>query len=118
MVGWGERRFLCMARSTARGVRRFTGVTSDSPRPRPIDHARQLHPVSDANDGGVQSMSTTSIRRFVGADTDTVVELSLAAWSPVFQSFHAVLGDDLYRRVYPDWRRHQAASVRDALRRN
>jgi ribosomal protein S18 acetylase RimI-like enzyme len=63
-------------------------------------------------------MSAMTIRRFVAGDTDRVVELSLAAWTPVFESFHAVLGDDLYRRVHPDWQHHQAASVRDALERN
>ena len=63
-------------------------------------------------------MSAMTIRRFVAGDTDRVVELSLAAWAPVFESFHAVLGDDLYRRVHPDWQHHQAASVREALERN
>jgi ribosomal protein S18 acetylase RimI-like enzyme len=33
----------------------------------------------------------------------------------VFASFRAVLGDDLYERVHPDWRKDQAASVRAAL---
>jgi ribosomal protein S18 acetylase RimI-like enzyme len=63
-------------------------------------------------------MSATTIRPFVAGDTDRVVELSLAAWAPVFESFHAVLGDDLYRRVHPDWQSHQAAAVRDAVQRN
>jgi ribosomal protein S18 acetylase RimI-like enzyme len=60
----------------------------------------------------------TTIRRFEAADTDRVVELSLAAWQPVFASFHSILGDRLYRRVHPDWRNDQAAAVRDALEDN
>jgi ribosomal protein S18 acetylase RimI-like enzyme len=59
-------------------------------------------------------MSTT-IRRYTPADADRVVELSLAAWQPVFASFREILGDDLYERVHPDWETAQAASVRDAL---
>ncbi len=59
-------------------------------------------------------MSTT-IRRSTADDSDRIVELSLAAWRPVFESFQAVLGDDLYRRVHPDWLTDQAASVRHAL---
>lgn len=47
-----------------------------------------------------------------------VVELSLEAWAPVFDSFRRMLGEELYRRVHPDWKLHQAASVRDALERN
>jgi len=63
-------------------------------------------------------MSPTSIRRYVAGDCSRVVELSLDAWAPVFDSFRAMLGDDLYRRVHPDWRTDQAASVREALERN
>jgi len=61
---------------------------------------------------------TTAIRPFTPADAGRVVELSLAAWAPVFASFRDILGDDLYERVHPDWRVAQAASVRDALGRN
>jgi ribosomal protein S18 acetylase RimI-like enzyme len=52
------------------------------------------------------------------AHTDRVVELSLHAWAPVFASFKAVMGERLYERVHPDWRRDQAESVRAALRAN
>lgn len=62
-------------------------------------------------------MSTT-IRPFTPADADRVVELSLAAWEPVFASFRDVFGGDLYHRIPPDWRTSQAGSVRDALDRN
>jgi ribosomal protein S18 acetylase RimI-like enzyme len=51
-------------------------------------------------------------------DADRIVELSLAAWAPVFDSFRTILGDRLYERVHPDWKTDQAASVRDALARN
>ncbi len=60
-------------------------------------------------------MSRSTIRRFVDADADRVVELSLQAWAPVFASFKAVLGANLYARVHPDWQQDQAASVRRAL---
>ncbi len=61
---------------------------------------------------------TTSVRRFEPPDADRVVELSLRAWAPVFSSFRATMGDELYARVHPDWRTHQAAAVRDALLNN
>lgn len=61
---------------------------------------------------------TTDIRPFNRTDTDRIVELSLAAWAPVFASFREVLGADLYERVHPDWQVAQAASVRDALDRH
>jgi ribosomal protein S18 acetylase RimI-like enzyme len=58
------------------------------------------------------------IRRCAPEDNMRVVELSLEAWAPVFDSFRRMLGEELYRRVHPDWKLHQAASVRDALERN
>jgi ribosomal protein S18 acetylase RimI-like enzyme len=64
------------------------------------------------------TVDATMIRTCSVDDHDRVVELSLAAWQPVFDSFRAILGDDLYRRVHPDWLTDQATSVRDALDRN
>ncbi|MDH3755872.1 MAG: GNAT family N-acetyltransferase [Acidimicrobiia bacterium] len=43
---------------------------------------------------------------------------SIRAWEPVFSSFEQVLGPDLYRRLYPDWRSQQRASVEQALASN
>lgn len=63
-------------------------------------------------------MSHTVIRAYRETDTSRIVELSLAAWEPVFASFRAVFGEPLYQRVHPDWRTDQAASVRGALERN
>lgn len=60
----------------------------------------------------------TTTRRYEPTDEDRVVDLSLAAWAPVFASFRTVLGDDLYERVHPDWEVHQAAAVRAALAGN
>ncbi len=59
-----------------------------------------------------------AIRRCAPEDNTRVVELSLEAWAPVFDSFRRMLGEELYQRVHPDWKLHQAASVRDALERN
>ena len=58
------------------------------------------------------------LRRSDATDVDRIVELSLAAWAPVFDSFREILGDRLYQRVHPDWRTDQAAAVREALERN
>lgn len=58
------------------------------------------------------------LRPYAEADESRVVELSLAAWEPVFASCALVLGSDLNARVYPDWRAHQSSAVQDALQRN
>jgi ribosomal protein S18 acetylase RimI-like enzyme len=51
------------------------------------------------------------IRPLTPADTATVVEFSLRAWAPVFQSFRTVLGDRVYQALYPDWAAAQARDV-------
>jgi ribosomal protein S18 acetylase RimI-like enzyme len=58
----------------------------------------------------------TSIRPLAGSDVGAVVALSLRAWEPVFDSFRAVMGEAVYRHLYPDWRAMQAAAVAGVLR--
>lgn len=54
------------------------------------------------------------IRHFRDDDLDAVVELSLLAWEPVFESFQQVLGPDIYRLIWPDWRTSQREVVENA----
>jgi ribosomal protein S18 acetylase RimI-like enzyme len=63
-------------------------------------------------------MNAFTIIPYTPSQADRIVELSLAAWAPVFSSFRTVLGEGLYQRVHPDWQRDQAASVRAALDTN
>ncbi|MGA8113880.1 MAG: GNAT family N-acetyltransferase [Actinocatenispora sp.] len=59
---------------------------------------------------------TTSIRALETGDIDTVVEFSLRAWRPVFESFAQVLGSRIHQRLYPDWLTSQAKAVEDTCR--
>jgi ribosomal protein S18 acetylase RimI-like enzyme len=59
---------------------------------------------------------TVVIRDLEDADVAAVVDLSLRAWAPVFASFAAVLGPAVYRHLYPDWERLQAAAVEGICR--
>lgn len=58
-------------------------------------------------------MSAT-IRPLADGDVEHVVAFSLEAWAPVHRSFEQVLGQQIFRALYPDWRAAQAADVRDA----
>jgi len=42
-------------------------------------------------------------------DVETVVQLALLAWEPVFESFAQVLGPAIYTLIWPDWRAGQRA---------
>ena len=52
------------------------------------------------------------IRTLIEDDIATVVDFSLRAWEPVFESVQTVLGDDIFLRLHPDWRSDQAETVR------
>jgi len=54
----------------------------------------------------------TEIRELDDDDIDAVVEFSLRAWEPVFDSVRDVLRDDVFLRLHPDWRADQAEAVR------
>jgi ribosomal protein S18 acetylase RimI-like enzyme len=56
------------------------------------------------------------IRALRADDIDAVVEFSVRAWRPVFESFMKIMGPGVFPRIYPDWQAGQAASVRDACR--
>lgn len=55
------------------------------------------------------------IRLYRPEDEDAVVELSLRAWAPVFESLHQILGPELSTLMHGDWRDHQSRAVRDTL---
>jgi ribosomal protein S18 acetylase RimI-like enzyme len=52
-----------------------------------------------------------TIRPLGAGDIAAVVEFSLRAWAPVFESFRTVLGERVYQALYPDWARTQARAV-------
>ena len=55
------------------------------------------------------------IRPYEAADLDAIVELSLRAWQPVFESLREVLGDAIFARLHePDWPTVQAEAVRSS----
>src|SRR5262245_2406195 len=51
------------------------------------------------------------IREFQQGDLEAIVELSLRAWEPVFDSLRDVLGDTIFFRLKPDWKTAQAEEV-------
>lgn len=58
-------------------------------------------------------MSVT-IRPLEAVDVEPVVELSLRAWAPVFDSLRGALGEGLFSRMHPDWREGQRRAVEEA----
>ena len=55
------------------------------------------------------------IRPYQDSDLETIIEFSLRAWEPIFDSFRHVLGDPIFARLHqPDWRTAQAEAVRES----
>jgi len=59
---------------------------------------------------------TVSVRALEESDVGPVVEFSVRAWQPVFESMCRVLGSEIFRRVYPDWSAGQAQAVESVCR--
>jgi GNAT superfamily N-acetyltransferase len=55
------------------------------------------------------------IREYRPEDTESVVELSLRAWAPVFASVEQVLGGEIFVRLHGEWRQYQEREVRAVL---
>jgi GNAT superfamily N-acetyltransferase len=58
------------------------------------------------------SDDSIEIRGLVESDLDAIVELSLRAWAPVFESIRAVIGDQVFLRLHPNWETSQSEAVR------
>jgi GNAT superfamily N-acetyltransferase len=60
-------------------------------------------------------VAAAEVRPFEESDLDAIVEFSLRAWEPVFESLREVLGDAIFARLHqPDWRTVQADAVRSS----
>jgi len=60
-------------------------------------------------------IADVEIRRYEESDLEAIVEFSLRAWQPVFESLRRVLGDAIFERLHPpDWREVQAEAVRSS----
>jgi GNAT superfamily N-acetyltransferase len=83
------------------GVRRSPSLAQ----PGVVSAARYRDPVET---GAIE------IREFEDDDVEAIVEFSLRAWEPVFTSVRAVLGEDIFLRLHPNWRADQTEAVRSS----
>jgi len=51
------------------------------------------------------------IRPVRDEDVEDLVQLSLLAWVPIFESFAQILGHEIYAGIWPDWRSGQREAV-------
>ena len=54
------------------------------------------------------------MRELRAADVETVVEIAVAAWEPIFAGFRRAMGEALFAAACPNWRQEKARQVRAA----
>ena len=56
-------------------------------------------------------MMDLRIRPVCDNDVEDLVQLSLLAWVPIFDSFERILGPNIYTLIWPNWRVSQRAGI-------
>jgi GNAT superfamily N-acetyltransferase len=52
------------------------------------------------------------VRQYVTADWATVLDICIAAFTPIHEGFERALGRELFQLVYPDWKASNEAYLR------
>ena len=55
---------------------------------------------------------TFKIRRFEKEDLETILEISIFAFTPIHESFEKILGSKIFKFVHPDWKNSQLEYIR------
>lgn len=56
------------------------------------------------------------IRPFSDPDLGSVLDIAVAAWTPVFASFRRIMGPHIFETVCPDWKAGKIQQVESACR--
>lgn len=57
-----------------------------------------------------------NIRSLCDADLDTLLEIAVAAWTPIFESFRQILEPNLFEIVFPQWEMEKKRQIEAACR--
>ena len=49
-------------------------------------------------------------------ETETIADIAVRAWTPIYESRRPVMGDEFFSRYHKDWRRDKGDQVRNAAR--
>jgi ribosomal protein S18 acetylase RimI-like enzyme len=54
------------------------------------------------------------VRPLRSAEIETLVEIAIAAWTPIYAWYRQAMGDELFVAAFPDWAKEKARQVRAA----
>jgi GNAT superfamily N-acetyltransferase len=55
-----------------------------------------------------------SIRDLKAGDAETLAQMAVDAWRPIYASYRGILGDDLFTAAFPNWEEKKAGQIRTA----
>ena len=55
----------------------------------------------------------TVIRAFRESDLDTICDIAVRAWAPIYETFRKDSCDELFYLMYPDWKAEKAGQIRN-----
>lgn len=58
------------------------------------------------------------VRQYVSTDWDAVLDICIAAFTPIHEGFERALGRELFQLVYPDWKASNEAYLRSLCESN
>jgi GNAT superfamily N-acetyltransferase len=61
------------------------------------------------------SSNAPRIRRYAPGDRAMVLDLAIAAFTPIHESFRSILGPELFSAVYPEWKSSQTGYLAQLL---
>ena len=59
-------------------------------------------------------MGDLLIRALKPADVEALVEIAVAAWTPIYAGYRQTMGEELFAAAFPDWPAEKARQVRSA----
>lgn len=68
------------------------------------------------SEAGERAAVEPIIRPVCEQDVEGLVQLSLLAWVPVFDSFERILGPSIYTLIWPEWHASQRAAIETVCR--
>ena len=57
-----------------------------------------------------------TLRELRDSDVETIVEITLAAWTPIYGCRRELMGPNLFSALYPDWQQSKAEEIRRSCR--
>jgi ribosomal protein S18 acetylase RimI-like enzyme len=63
-----------------------------------------------------QDIKNLIIRKYDNRDSRQIILITLLAWVPIYASFKKLLGRELYKNIYPNWKKRKTNQIKHWLK--